>query len=299
MLVALDGSRLAEQVLPVASTLARSCAGELVLLHVVEPEAPARIHGEPHLGDAASAERYLADVAAALTSVGVHTRVAVVPATDGVAETIARCCDELQASLIALTTHGQGGLRGLLFGRIAQQVLQLAERPTLVVRSRAGEHLPTRQPVPLHRLLVPLAGPSERDAALPLASRLAQCLQAELVLARIVPSPERLSVAESAPSVFLPTATAALLALERERAEEELRAVAATLPAGTPITIQVTQGDVVEELAALAATCHLVVLATHGRAGLPGWLAGSVAARLLERTPTPLLLVPYQRSTPY
>lgn len=201
--------------------------------------------------------------------------------------------------MIALTTHGRGGLRGFLFGRIAQQVLQEAELPTLVRRSSPDGDAAARAPAPPCRLLVPLDGSQASEQVLPLAWQLAGCLRAQVTLARIVPSLEHLSLRESAPAVFLPTATAALLALERERGEEDLRRLAATAPGDLAVSIVVRQGDVIEELARLSGGADLVVMTTHGRAGLPGWLAGSVAARLLERVAIPLLLQPVsERPTP-
>jgi len=293
ILVALDGSHLAEQVLPIAAGIAQRCGGELVLLHVLEPEPPRAVHGEPHLTTAEAAARYLDATAAALRQQGVHCRVALVAADHAaVATCIARQARALEADAIALTTHGSGGLRGFLFGRIAQQVLQQAERPTLVRRATQRGSFPAALPSPPQRLLVPLDGSPTGEQALPLAWRLAACLAASVTLTRVVPTLEDLTLAESASAVFLPGATAELLRLERRHAEEYLQRLATNAPPGVAVTTEVRRGEVIEELAALAATCDLVVMTTHGRAGLPGWLAGSVAARLLERVTTPLLLVP-------
>lgn len=292
ILVPLDGSRLAEQILPIVSGIVRHCGGELILLHVLEPAPPARVHGEPHLATAEEAARYLKDISRQLATHTIATHIVICSADrEAVAACLARQARALEVDGIALTNHGRGGLRGLLFGRTAQQVLQQAELPTLVVRALRNRHR-ALQPVNIQRLLVPLDGSMESERAVPLAWHLATCLPARVLLARIVPTLERLSLSESAPAVFLPSATAALLELERERAEQELQQVAATAPAGTTVTIAVRQGDVVEELARLTTEADLVVMTTHGRAGLPAWLAGRVAARLLERITVPLLLVP-------
>ncbi|MDW8061034.1 MAG: universal stress protein [Thermomicrobium sp.] len=300
ILVALDGSRLAEQILPTASSLVQVCSGELLLLHVLEAAPPERVHGEPHLTDAESAGRYLERLATELRAQGIACRIALVAADHAaVARCIARQARALEADTIALTTHGRGGLRGFLVGRIAQQVLQEAELPTLVRRALPNGDAPTRAPAPPHRVLVPLDGSHASAQVLPLVWQLATCLRAHVTLARIVPTVEHLSVRESAPAVFLPSATAALLALERERAEDELRRSAATAPRDLAVSVAVHQGDVIEELVRLAEVADLVVMTTHGRAGLPGWMAGSVAARLLERVVIPFLLVPLgERSTP-
>ena len=63
LLVPLDGSPLAEAVLPTAAFLAQRANARVMLLHLVEHHAPATVHGQRHLTSAAEAESYLADVA--------------------------------------------------------------------------------------------------------------------------------------------------------------------------------------------------------------------------------------------
>ncbi|HXE57026.1 MAG TPA: universal stress protein, partial [Gemmatimonadales bacterium] len=71
LLVALDGSRLAETVLPVVAAFAARFAARATVVHVVEPGGPATVHGDRHLREAGEAERYLAEVAGWLGSRGV------------------------------------------------------------------------------------------------------------------------------------------------------------------------------------------------------------------------------------
>src|SRR5262249_45318518 len=59
LLVPLDGSCLAEAILPDAYALASALYARLTLLHITEKHAPATIHGEHHLHDASEAESYL------------------------------------------------------------------------------------------------------------------------------------------------------------------------------------------------------------------------------------------------
>ncbi|HVB64331.1 MAG TPA: universal stress protein, partial [Nitrolancea sp.] len=51
VLVPLDGSRLAEAVLPVAFAIAARCGATVTLLHVLEHNAPETVHGQQHLGN--------------------------------------------------------------------------------------------------------------------------------------------------------------------------------------------------------------------------------------------------------
>src|SRR5579872_2827166 len=70
LLVPLDGSHLAEVVIPIAETLGRRLKMTVVLLHLVEKGAPAEIHGERHLRNVQDAETYLSGVTSRLIAVG-------------------------------------------------------------------------------------------------------------------------------------------------------------------------------------------------------------------------------------
>src|SRR5262249_39237985 len=72
ILVALEGSRLAEAVLPAACSLARTLGARLLLVHVLEREAPATVHGEPHHADADEAAAYLGRLAGELRRGGIE-----------------------------------------------------------------------------------------------------------------------------------------------------------------------------------------------------------------------------------
>src|SRR5215212_9300102 len=71
ILVPLDGSPLAEAVLPAARSLAGTLGAKLLLLHVLEREPPADVHGEPHLCDEPEALAYLERQAGELRRQGV------------------------------------------------------------------------------------------------------------------------------------------------------------------------------------------------------------------------------------
>jgi hypothetical protein len=59
ILVPLDGSKLAEMVLPMASLMAELTGARLILFHAIEQNPPGVVHGEHHLTGEAEAEQYL------------------------------------------------------------------------------------------------------------------------------------------------------------------------------------------------------------------------------------------------
>jgi nucleotide-binding universal stress UspA family protein len=145
VLVPLDGSQRAEAILPCVIEMAQRFAAEVILLQVVEPLPPVISPGvavavvpaadENELK--AAAEAYLAGIEGRLRSSGVHARTLV--AFGNVVDQIIAAADDEQADLIAIASHGRGGLARLFYGSVASALLHHANLPLLMVRSRDGE----------------------------------------------------------------------------------------------------------------------------------------------------------------
>jgi nucleotide-binding universal stress UspA family protein len=293
LLVPLDGSRLAEAALPAAERLAAAFGAEVALLHVVERAARPSVHGDRHLTDRAAAEAYLAGMVEDLRSRGVTATAHVhdVP-QDDVAASIAAHGAEGTADLIVLCTHGRGGVRGFLWGGIAQQAFRQGSTPVLLVRApAAGAPAPAFDPT---TILVALDATAAAEAALPIAATLAAKLGARLHLTMVVATMGTLRDDRRAASLLLPSATRAILDMEETQAATYLDGLSTELrAAGIQTETEVRRGDPVEELAGETLEHHagLVVAATHGRAGLQAVWTGSTVARLLGRTSAPVLLL--------
>lgn len=288
LLIPLDGSRLAEAVLPPAFALASACGSTITLLHVIEHHAPRTVHGEPHLHDLSGAAEYLGRVANQYARYGVPVDVHVHPnEEDDVARSIAEHADEFETDLILLATHGSGGLRDFLFGTIAQQVLQQSTKPVLLVRPEQGYPEEFRY----QTIMIPLDGTADAEMVLPMAVLLATGTGARLHLVRAVPTLSTLPGESGAVATFLPGATAALLEIEEREAYAYLDAVRRRSP--RVASIEVRRGDIARELAQAGAgvDADLIMMSTHGRAGIEGYWSGSIAAKVLSRYNRPLLLM--------
>ncbi|OFX14140.1 MAG: hypothetical protein A2V59_08450 [Armatimonadetes bacterium RBG_19FT_COMBO_69_19] len=288
--VPLDGSRLAESALPAAVELARHLGARVTVFHALERSAPATVHGERHLTAEGEARAYLAEVASWVAQRGITVEAQLETEVLDAAASIASKAGGEGADLVVLCRHGGGGLRGLIFGRVAQQVLQRGHIPVLLLQpTPAGRD----QAFACHRIMVPLDGSATAEVALPAASALSGACGAELLLILVVPTIETVSGERGAAARLMPTAAAVVLESEAADGKAYLESLAArTGGAGRP-EVTVERGEPVRVLLEAAASrgIDLIVMATHGRSGVGAVWAGSVAARVIGHSTRPVLLV--------
>ncbi len=138
ILVPLDGSELAESVLPKVKALAQCTGAEIALLRVAVAPVNASISMEPLVAldidrDAeAEAMAYLGGVETQLRAEGF--RASKWMGRGAIAETILEFARNADADMIAMCTHGRGGLARLVIGSIADEVVRHAAVPVLLVR---------------------------------------------------------------------------------------------------------------------------------------------------------------------
>lgn len=144
ILVPLDGSALAEQVLPhVHDLAAREGTMKITLLRAVPPIFTSSVDYSGMLAASTADEQeslesearaYLERIAAPIRSEGytVNVEVSTMPA----AEAILDYAESQHADLIAIATHGRSGISRWVFGSVTQKVIQAAPVPVLVIRSR-------------------------------------------------------------------------------------------------------------------------------------------------------------------
>jgi nucleotide-binding universal stress UspA family protein len=141
ILIPLDGSRLAEAVLSPAADLAEATGARITLVHVVQtpaPYGPSMLTLMPEDLDNRfeAATAYLEATAAPLRreglDVSVHVSHGRMPSA-----VIAGAAERLEADVIAMATHGRGGLKRTLLGSVADKVLRASPLPLLVMRPAA------------------------------------------------------------------------------------------------------------------------------------------------------------------
>ncbi len=147
ILVPLDGSRLAERAIPLATTLARKFGGEILLLHVLDIPIPTlpTSHLEVTMGRVREAraqalkeaQEYLDTRQQEIHQQGIEVRV--LTRDRSPAEDILQVADSERIDLIVMSAHGQGGLARCSFGSVADKVARQSPCPVLLVRYAAPE----------------------------------------------------------------------------------------------------------------------------------------------------------------
>lgn len=141
VLIPLDGSELAEQVIAPALDVAGHADVDYTLMRIAEPymvfdPALRRVAAPEHEQTRLHAEQateYLATIADRLRPAGVHASTDVMIA-EHAATALVAAAHEGQYDLIAISTHGRGGLNRLLVGSVADKILRASSCPVLIVR---------------------------------------------------------------------------------------------------------------------------------------------------------------------
>ena len=293
MIVPLDGSRLAEAVLPMAVYLSTVFESQVTLVHIIEENAPLVIHGDRHLITLQESETYLENIrqehfpSDTRARCHVHAR-----AEQNVADGILLHQSELNPDLIIMSTHGRGGLRQIIFGSIAQQVVESGQTPVLIIRPEAVDR---RKAKPIHTLFAASDNDPQHWQGLQPAFQLAKKTKARLHILGVVPTMGALSGKHATMGRLMPATTYHVL----EIAESELLSFLTekTRPLSKSdigFSIKVSRGDPATLIikTADAVEADIIILGTHGKAGATAFWAGSIAAKVVKQTMHPLLLVP-------
>ncbi|MGH7409082.1 MAG: universal stress protein [Candidatus Methylomirabilales bacterium] len=282
LLVPLDGSPLAEAILPVAEAWAKEEEAEVILLRGVLARH-ASGGGDPEIQVRAveEGEVYLQAVADRLERRGLK-RVRWAVGYDEPVAAIGQAVTQEGVDLVAMATHGRSGLSRLLLGSVAEAVVRSARVPVLLIRGQSAW-----KPWATGKILVPLDGSELSECILPVVERLAGPRDLTIILFDVIDPLPSSAVSETSMQPHQ------LMALRREDAEGYLAKVAEPLMGkGLRVECAVRYGRAAETIAAFAGRerADLIAMATHGRSGLSRLLLGSVAAGVLRSASVPLLL---------
>ncbi|MFN3597653.1 MAG: universal stress protein [Rubricoccaceae bacterium] len=298
LLVPTDLSPGADAALAYAVRIAETSGADIHLFHVVEALTPGRgpATSSVSMTVAAWAEETRAQAleqmrarAAQYPGVRVMTER---PTYGATGDAILEAARRIGADLIVMGTHGRRGLRRLVLGSVAEDVVRHAEVPVLTVRQPepdgSGHAPPPVLPEGVARVLVPV---DLSEDAVPLV-RAAARWAARLAPPDTAPVVDVLHAIEPMPYVGLwgdSLVPEFRDAAPRERLRDALARVAEQGGAGGECLLE--DGPVADAVAeaADARGADLVVVATHGRKGLGRLLLGSVAGEIVRLSRRPVL----------
>jgi nucleotide-binding universal stress UspA family protein len=297
ILVPLDGSQLAESVLPHTVAIARSFDAEITLLRMLEKN---QAGSSTQLFDLLNwqinktrAGLYLEKTKALFQEARIRARMIVLEGL--VAEGITEYAQNQGMKLIILSSHGRHGLTQWGISSITHKIILSAQTSLFIVRAHQyGIHAGELSATPLYqRILVPLDGSQRAENVLPIITQLAHFHRSQVHLVQIIQTPE---MARQMPAAHEDIELAdRVVARNREEAGRYLEQIKSRsyLENIAVQTHLINSDNVMVALHQLAEQEHIdmVVLSAHGYSGNHQWPYGSVVNNFIIYGKVPLLIV--------
>lgn len=294
ILIPLDGSSLAECVLPHALALVRANHPQVYLLRVNDPHAAENRFTtiDPFEWNfrKVEAETYLKNISSQFTDAGIETHILI--AEGKTADTIIEYAHNRDVDLILLSSHGKSGLTGWNVSSVVHKVILRARTSIMVVRAY--------QPVPSEdlqykRILLPLDGSQRAESVLQIAEEITRVHEAELLATHVIQQPEM----PRRKPLSLEDTQLAEKVIDRNRAEAtdylaELKH-RFNMPLETHLFVSNNAASSLLKFAEKE-NIDLVMLTAHGVSGVTDWPYGNVVLSFIAYGITPLLV--YQDLTP-
>ena len=294
ILIPLDGSKTAEQVLPYARTLANKLKVPLELMGVIDiAEFAAHISAEKarylermiEQGERSSVD-YLKGVAKTFPGLTVICTVEKGTA----AETIIDKAAADKGTLITMATHGRSGINRFVLGSVAEKVLRATNNPLLLIR--AADRAAPGEEARLTSVIVPLDGSELAESVLPAVTELAKKLGLEIVLFRAFNIPYGVYAgadgyyAMNFDQLIADIKDEATAYLETKTEELKGKGV-------ENVSFLVKEGLSADEIISIGRQTpdNLIAMCTHGRSGVKRWVLGSVTESVVRHCGDPVLVI--------
>lgn len=291
ILLPLDGSTLAEGVLPHAVAMTRAFHSQLTLLRVVQLQEGLDQQSVVNPMDwqmrKSEAEAYLRSVKNRLEKEGIKSKSVVLEGQPS--RQIIHFAHNESVNLVILSSHGESGISEWNINSVVQKVLLRAFMPVMIIRAyrEASEDLTD---LTYQRLLLPLDGSKRAECVLPLAQSIASAHGSTVFLAHIV---EQLRLPRQTP---LSVNDQALIARIEKINTEETKRYFETLSQQFPddkverIIESSQKPNVALHMIADREEIDLVILSAHGFSGDNRWPYGDIALNFIAYGTTPLLI---------
>ena len=268
LLVPLDGSKLAENAVPVAAWYSKATGAPLQFIHVLDADTKA----ESRAKAAENFQEYANRVAGSAGLGSVECQVLFGNPAEEVLSA------STTAAGIVLASHGRGGFKAMVFGSVADKIVRGAAVPVLIEPGTGKPQLPGA-PRPI---VVGLDGSEEAERGLAAARAIAAHEKVEIILVRAVSVPPPVGVEFAA-------YPAELLTSMEEAARSYL---SSTAQAGEKTLLM--QGDGASAIlqAAEQVDAGLIVLTSAGKGLTKRVALGSTTDRVIHSTDRTVLVIP-------
>jgi nucleotide-binding universal stress UspA family protein len=261
IIACLDGSPLAETILPLARGLAGAVRARLTLVRVVVDS-----------DEMATEESYLRDCARAYGA-----QMKFLTSADP-AEAIIAELERTPGAIAAMTTHGRTAWTEAVLGSVALNVILNAGRPIIVYRSQVTDQ---KAPNTIRTIAVALDSGEFSERIIPTAVELAKAIDAKLMLIQVLPADFSKSTAPNIPAGdFLESSYLHAKATEIDKKY------------GIEPSWDVLHGEpgdaISQYVRGMAET--LLAMTSHARSGLKRAILGSVAANCIRNSGVPMLI---------
>ena len=292
ILVPLDGSSLAECILPHVLAIAPVTGARVTLIHVLE-HADSRNGSSPidPVGWHMQKQEllvYLERMVEHLQKSGLEADHILVEGKS--AENIIEFAHANNVDLIALSTHGRTGLSGWNVSSVVQKVLLRSYRSILLARAYASS--PTED-IKYKRLFIGSDGSARAEVILPIAISLAQFHNSEVVIGTVIQRPQiiqRLPPSEKEAKLVnqLTDRNQKTVVHYHEQISTQFALKGLNIKTAVAVADHAigTLHDMVEETNA-----DMVMLVAHGNSGERRWPYGSIATSFISHGTTPLLIM--------
>jgi nucleotide-binding universal stress UspA family protein len=292
-----DFSELSDHALPYAIKMAKIYDAELIMLHAVtiydnDPNDPD--YHFPYLqtyceeATKSADDRFQVCYEKAGDS-GVSIRKALVQGISPHAAILEFIKDEGDVGLICMSTHGRSGLKHVLLGSVAENVIRYSPCPVLVVKQTEHEFIdPETHEAHIRKILFPYDFSEESREPLEMVRSIGAMDRAEVLVMH--------AIDVEIPPVYYTSGVTSILQLDPElndRVEAKMKKELGKSLEGFSVRYMVSEGRAVDRIreAAEEEKVDLIVMGSAGSHGVGDFLFGSTSSRVIQKAVCPVLVV--------
>ena len=292
ILLPLDGSSLAERVLPHAVALSKAFNSKLTLLRVInkgdEEDQNNIINPMTWQIRKSEAEAYLKSVQNHLAEIDIDSEIKILEGNP--AQQIIDFARNEDVELIIMSSHGSSGVSAWNINSTVQKVLLRSFMPVMIIRAYQEDY-GSLTGLKYHRLFLPLDGSKRAECILPLAKSICSAQDSKVFLTHIIEEPrlprqtpigdEVKKIITQLREINLKEASTYMAQLKEQFDPENVEIIIETSEKPSIAMHNIIDREQID----------LVMLSAHGYSGESRWPYGKIALSFIAYGTTPLLIV--------